>query len=1738
MADISLSFRLLDEATIRRMSVVEITNASTYDHGIPKTGGLQDARMGSMDRSILCQTCHMSHCAGHYGLLEFPMRLFFPGHLKRVMFLLRTVCCACCKPLFSTTQVQGILDATAHGMERLKALSDYCRNKISECPHCATPTPQYAESNRILLTRTFSKDAKLDPEERLHYARRFYPDEIYSVLDKIPTETLELIGFHPEASHPRNAILKCILVLPPAQRPTLRIADGGKGRGEDDMTMLYQDVIRSKNDLMDKIDKEQARSKDATNDALQSDDVHLAFCKMQLMVACLIKNTLRKLVDIKGIVDRSGARGSVRTMRDLEHRLKGKTGRLRGTLNAKRTDFSARTVIGIDMCHDIWQLGMPETRMKTLTFPERVTNFNLHDLQQRVARGANEKDGAINIVQPIVGQEPRIVFLGLMNTEQRATLAASLRTGWIVERHLKDGDWVLFNRQPTLHKMNMQAFQVYGIKGLTFRLPLPTTRPFNADYDGDEMNMHVPQSVQAVAEAQELMATPFHMISPSNTASIIAPVQETLVSIFRLTRRDALLTRDKVMQLAAQIQYSPDAEDYATLPKAEQPFPVLPPPAILKSPKGARWTGKQLLRCLLPKSVHLSKAVRDGDMRDISSWMGDKEEVVIIRNGELLLGKLCKSTIGGGASLVHNLWKDVSPWASAKFVSDLQRVGNCWNQMDPLCIGVRDCLVTDEICAKVDDLVATAMGKADWVETTSFPRDVKEMRISGIMQDVLRSAGALVLKNMDHDSALATVVTSGSKGNALNLSQIMAVVGQQSIGGRRVQQRKTRLGMRGMICYKPNDPRPEARGFVATSYIQGQTESEFYHCMMAGREGIVATAVETATSGYNQRKMVKIQEGQIVAYDRSVRVTNSEIICMHYGGDDYDATQLERIRIAAIRFSDNGLLESLGDTPTELEFTVCKAARDALRTLSRPLVPGEWSTSVSLPFNPSRIQDQALQQTGFHALQHTVSAIMTPELHDQWLRSMFRMVTSLHNFPHATLEDDFLQETRPVVHDRPWLKVFSAIALTWTCAVMQDSKFTVKHAKWLKATLSQKLQKALVAPGEAVGTIGATSIGEPSTQGALNVFHFSGIAEKNAMAGMGRFKDLINAAKARDRCNLTALVESEAEASNLAQQWKAVYLSSILESAVIRKTTDEGPLQEREALVWDWVQTWISPLTSKLDKIKSMEAALRRLTSCADPKDHGIAFVVEYRLDKRKAISEHVTPTLVRDKIREVFLDNALVLSTEDFESEWIVRVRPLPFDVFCVGNVFDSRAACEALLDALRSNCLVQGLSWITDSYTSKTNADEPVEGGGIGKKQWHRVGTFGTDLYESAWTVKNPSLLWSNDVQEVAGLLGIEAATLLNHAELQRVLSFDSTYVDPRHTLLLADTMSRCGSVNALNRHKMEELGSSLLQRASFEQTLPVLEEAAFFHRKDPLSGSLERQIVGLPLKVGTGIVTIVQDAQHEEDQVVIAPLEKATTTPSVAPLPIPEIHGRDAATIQPLMFGWKDTMPWSPHVSGPLLPMLQSAATQVYPSAAMWWELLQRNNISILRSTLRFGEVATPSMPKGRFETILEYLENYHGWDQAEAPWTHSQCIYWKQPSGALCCTVVHDQEGPRPLKIHLKKFCESSSKVSWPLKKQSLEIKVLRHIPVATQEVPQMIFPERVVLRQRKVFSKDGWRFTASKEWTGGTKLEAEAVLASQPPMLMLTLDAVHAEASAQATLPVHETLVARWWSLCQ
>jgi DNA-directed RNA polymerase beta' subunit len=493
----SIQLQLYTDAEVRKLGVVQVTNPSTYDRGFPKANGVNDARMGVTDKSLQCPTCGLtSTCHNHYGFIELERPVLRLGHVASVLCILRCVCWACSRPKFSTgpdcppacVDVRAIVARTpASSKERLRALSEACKNRF-RCPWgdcderpCGVPQPVYARVNKVFFSRNFRlREAGLfeSDEERAYAARRLMPDEVRSILHHVPDDALRMLGYRPEVSHPENYVMQAHLVPPPSIRPASSASSTeARMRGENDLTTALQDIVRANNELA------------AACAAGEPARIETAWDKLQIFCAALINQNVKKLPTFGGVTVVHARAMGKRKVKDMHSRLVGKKGRLRSNMSGKRVDHAGRSVVGPDASHDIFQLGVPASIMRTLTFPEPVNALNSAELARAVTAGAAACRGALTVRLPEAASGgERVLYVALLDESGRRDLAAQLKPGWIVERHLRDGDWVLFNRQPSLHKASIMAFRAYEVPGAQFKLPLPCTKPFNADFGASSVD--------------------------------------------------------------------------------------------------------------------------------------------------------------------------------------------------------------------------------------------------------------------------------------------------------------------------------------------------------------------------------------------------------------------------------------------------------------------------------------------------------------------------------------------------------------------------------------------------------------------------------------------------------------------------------------------------------------------------------------------------------------------------------------------------------------------------------------------------------------------------------------------------------------------------------------------------------------------------------------------------------------------------------------------------------------------------------------------------------------------------------------------------------------------------------------------------------------------------------------------------------------------------------------------------
>lgn len=477
------------------------------------------------------------------------------------------------------------------------------------------------------------------------------------------------MGFNKDQGRPEWMIIKNLAVAPPPVRPSVAMPSGY--RCEDDLTYAYQQIIKMNNVLRSHIEK-------GTNQST----INEILAQLQYLVATLMDN------DICGQPKQKHKSG--KQLKSIRARLKGKEGRLRGNLMGKRVDFSSRTVITPDPNLQLDELGVPLDIATNLTFPETVTMANYDEMKKLIQNGPQCWPGAKYIIRH---DERQIDLSALRNRSD-----AHIEVGYKVERHLRDGDYVIFNRQPSLHKMSIMGHRVKILPYSTFRMNLSVTSPYNADFDGDEMNMHVPQGYETIAEIKELMSVPKQIMNPQSNKPIMGIVQDSLLGAMVLTSRDTFIKLEDMMNLVMWI------DDYESLPQ----------PAILKPVP--LWTGKQIFSIVLPKIQY----VRYNETSKAHNWASATDKNVLIQNGELLCGQLTKGQVGNtGGGLVHIIWKEYGSEACKAFLSQSQSVINNWLVMHGFTVGVSDIIARQQTMALIRSTLQKQLKKVQKIVQNS-----------------------------------------------------------------------------------------------------------------------------------------------------------------------------------------------------------------------------------------------------------------------------------------------------------------------------------------------------------------------------------------------------------------------------------------------------------------------------------------------------------------------------------------------------------------------------------------------------------------------------------------------------------------------------------------------------------------------------------------------------------------------------------------------------------------------------------------------------------------------------------------------------------------------------------------------------------------------------------------------------------------------------------------------------------
>jgi DNA-directed RNA polymerase subunit A' len=810
----SLSFYLLNPEKIKKIASAKIITPELYDiDGYPVDGGLMDLRLGAIDPGVRCRTCggRLKECLGHPGMIELSRPVIHIKYINVIEMCLKAFCHSCGKFLLKEDKMLECKNMK----ERIKKAKD-----AKKCPHCQT----IQEKIKLEKPLTFKKGKK-----------RMFPDEIREKLSAISDEDLRKIGIFPDSFRPEWAVLTVVLVPPVTVRPSITLETGE--RSEDDITHKLGDIIRADQRLRENLN---AGAPEVIIDDLWD--------LLQYHITTFHDNSVSGVPPAR---HRSG-----HPLKTITERIKGKEGRIRHNLAGKRVNFSSRTVISPDPNLKINEIGIPKEIAMMLTVNDSVNSTNIEYLKKIIK---NESYPGANYVIRPDGKRKKIT------PELKEEIIEELSPGYIVERHLRDGDIVLFNRHPSLHKASLMAHRVKVLSFKTFRLHPAVVFPYNADFDGDEMNIHVPQTEEARAEAEILLDVNKNLMSPKNNTNLIGCISDAVTGVYLLNH--AKLSKEDTMQLLFE--------------------------SGIESKIKKGYSGRDVFSEVLPKI-------------DFNYKSKSADEPLSIKSGKIATGIIDDRIFGvESGAIMGALDKEIGREKTLETIRRVFAVGTKYLSKHGFTISIEDLKVNKKVEEMTQKIIKEAESKSEEIikeykggTLEIIPgktlEESREIKIIQILNEVRTKIGQVVKQEFPKDNPVNTMILSGSGGSLLNITQIACGVGQQSLWGKRIGIGYTN---RTLSFFKENDLSPKAKGFVESPFMKGLRPYEFFFGAITGRDSLMDTALRTPKSGYLYRRLANSLQDFKVNYDETVREGNDGIIQFKYGEDGMDVAELHKKKL-------------------------------------------------------------------------------------------------------------------------------------------------------------------------------------------------------------------------------------------------------------------------------------------------------------------------------------------------------------------------------------------------------------------------------------------------------------------------------------------------------------------------------------------------------------------------------------------------------------------------------------------------------------------------------------------------------------------------------------------------------------------------------------------------------------------------------------------------------------------------
>jgi len=1424
----SILLHVLGSEDNKRDSFVNVKYPDSYRANMPYPGGIYDLHMGTTDPELECSTCQHKKklCLGHPGVVDLKYPVQNPLYLKEIQKWLKIICFNCGKPVLEDSVLEEI---ASKRIRKDKILREYVvkvgtniKNRV--CAHCENIHPHVTKIKTDNISIFIELYDQSGGKSRMLTHTQLYPHKIREILQKVSRETCLKLG-KPLICHPSKFILDNLRAPPNTIRPDIKKLGGGRSNNND-VTVLLQNIVKVNEKFPDQIPEE------------ISDDLDKDIKLLEMHVYEMIKGS-------SGTSKQSLTNNSKKPLTSIAKRLPRKHGRIRRNLMGRRANHMARSFITCDPSLRIDEIGLPMSIARNLQMPVHVRDYNYKQCEIYFMNGVDRYPGCTQIEKKTTGSFHHV---------DKVSKDFKLEIGDIIYRDLIDGDIVDFNRQPSLEPSSISAMSIRVLpEGETIRMNVLACPLFNADFDGDAMNVLIPRSSRTVNEIKQLSSPKERFIAYKNGAPVIGEAQDSLIGTAELTRSETRMDKLHAMRLFGQLDVYQDFSTYN---------------------KDSTITGRNTISFLLKNTNRLVNFTRrakyyDAGQKEYREYKEDDINVEIDR-GELNTGILDKASVGEGSSggIFHIIHNQYGPDAALESSYQIQQMALAYLFNRGVTVSIRDLIMKPESRKEIHDIESTLIAESRQITDNlnkgkiiaplgkTIEEHYEELQMAAL--DPGDQFWPPILKSIDPEvNNFDKLIMYGSKGKLSNFKNVSTAVGQIEINGERMPNL---FGRRTLAYFTRYDSDPEARGYIPDSYISGMGVAAFIFHAMENRYQLINKGLSTSITGMYNRMAVKNLEPIIVDNNRRVN-KSGRMIQLIYGSDGVDPRYLEKVFFPTMKASlTTKELEAQFKHRDTAHKTACEAEFKQL------LVDREMYTNMFINNERSGGAGVIYKDNAFMPV--NVKRIIEDTIYNLRLKktkSSLNPTTTIKKVQDLcdSIIYCLLNDTQEIQKSLPPMYMQNATLLL---KILIRSHLNVENLIRHKVNdnaldiiirdIKMTYKKSLISYGTAVGIIAAQSISEPMTQMVLDSHHHSGTASTKKK-GMGRIREILNVRATDGMKSPTMLLDVVPEFRH--NKEKVQEIANHIEMLSVRQ------------FIRNW-KIFYEPYGKPEHPDYKDESKLIREFEKYNPNikqpSNLINWCIRLSISKTMMIEKQMKMSNIYTAIRKKFPFTHIVYSVDNAET-MIVRIYLKQANSISKSS-FITVSAMRYLVDSPKGilDTVVRGVNGIKATYLKESNMSTKQSDGSVKVEKGYKIFCDGTNMNG---VLMNPCIdhttVQTDSIVEMKQHFGIEAGRLKAMQELREQIGDAASY---RHFTIPVDEMSYTGEMTSIDRYGSAKRNSSFMLRISDASPLSVIEESAINASMDRLNGVSPPIMVGRNPHVGDLYNTFKLDEEFISERI----------------------------------------------------------------------------------------------------------------------------------------------------------------------------------------------------------------------------------------------------------------------------